>query len=355
MTKLIYIIIAIVIFGLLIAIHELGHFLVAKACGVKVLEFSIGMGPQLWHKEGKETQYSLRLFPIGGFCAMEGEDGESDDPRAFGNTAGWKKFLVLIVGSASNFIAGMLLILCLFAASTGYVSTTLSGFVDGFPCQGETMLQAGDEIVSIDGSAVLLYSDISTLLNRGNGKTHDIVVRRDGEKITLNDLPLTPREYEVEGKKVTMYGLYFQSKEATFGSKLRLGLANSVDFVRMIWWSLEDLFTGAVGFSALSGPIGIVDAMGQMAESADGVRQAVDNLLYFAAFLAINLAFMNLLPLPALDGGRVFFLILNGLAVLLFRRRIPAKYEGYVHFGGLVLLLGLMVVVAVQDVYRIIG
>ena len=355
MTKLIYIIIAIVIFGLLIAIHELGHFLVAKACGVKVLEFSIGMGPQLWHKEGKETQYSLRLFPIGGFCAMEGEDGESDDPRAFGNTAGWKKFLVLIAGSASNFIAGMLLILCLFAASTGYVSTTLSGFVDGFPCQGETMLQAGDEIVSIDGSAVLLYSDISTLLNRGNGKTHDIVVRRDGEKITLNDLPLTPREYQVEGKKVTMYGLYFQSKEATFGSKLRLGLANSVDFVRMIWWSLEDLFTGAVGFSALSGPIGIVDAMGQMAESADGVRQAVDNLLYFAALLAINVAFMNLLPLPALDGGRVFFLILNGLAVLLFRRRIPAKYEGYVHFGGLVLLLGLMVVVAVQDVYRIIG
>ena len=355
MTKLIYIIIAIVIFGLLIAIHELGHFLVAKACGVKVLEFSIGMGPQLWHKEGKETKYSLRLFPIGGFCAMEGEDGESDDPRAFGNTAGWKKFLVLIAGSASNFIAGMLLILCLFAASTGYVSTTLSGFVDGFPCQGETMLQAGDEIVSIDGSAVLLYSDISTLLNRGNGKTHDIVVRRNGEKITLNDLPLTPREYQVEGKKVTMYGLYFQSKEATFGSKLRLGLANSVDFVRMIWWSLEDLFTGAVGFSALSGPIGIVDAMGQMAESADGVRQAVDNLLYFAAFLAINLAFMNLLPLPALDGGRVFFLILNGLAVLLFRRRIPAKYEGYVHFGGLVLLLGLMVVVAVQDVYRIIG
>lgn len=355
MTKLIYIIIAIVIFGLLIAIHELGHFLVAKACGVKVLEFSIGMGPQLWHREGKETKYSLRLFPIGGFCAMEGEDGESDDPRAFGNAAGWKKFLVLIAGPAANFLAGMLLILSLFAASTGYVSTTLSGFVDGFPCQGETMLQAGDEIVSIDGSAVLLYSDISTLLNRGNGKTHDIVVRRDGEKIVLNDLPLTPREYQVEGKKVTMYGLYFQSKEATFGSKLRLGLANSVDFVRMIWWSLEDLFTGAVGFSALSGPIGIVDAMGQMAESASGVRQAVDNLLYFAAFLAINLGVMNLLPIPALDGGRVFFLILNGLAALLFRRRIPAKYEGYVHFGGLVLLLGLMVVVAFQDVYRIVS
>ena len=349
------VIFAIFLFSVLIFVHELGHFTAAKLSGVQVNEFSMFMGPAIWKKQVGETLYAIRCIPIGGYCAMEGEDGESDDTRAFGNTAGWKKFLVLIAGSASNFIAGMLLILCLFAASTGYVSITLSGFVDGFPCQGETMLQAGDEIVSIDGSAVLLYSDISTLLNRGNGKTHDIVVRRDGEKITLNDLPLTPREYEVEGKKVTMYGLYFQSKEATFGSKLRLGLANSVDFVRMIWWSLEDLFTGAVGFSALSGPIGIVDAMGQMAESADGVRQAVDNLLYFAAFLAINLAFMNLLPLPALDGGRVFFLILNGLAVLLFRRRIPAKYEGYVHFGGLVLLLGLMVVVAVQDVYRIIG
>lgn len=355
MTKLIYIIIAIVIFGLLIAIHELGHFLVAKASGVKVLEFSIGMGPLLWHKEGKETTYSLRLLPIGGYCAMEGEDESSDDPRAFSNAAGWKKFLVLIAGSAANFIAGILIILGLFATSTGYVSTTINGFVEGFPCQGETMLQAGDEIIAIDGSAVLLYSDVSTLLNRGNGETHDLTVRRNGEKIQLNDLPLTPREYEVDGEKVTMYGLYFQTKEATAGSKLKLGLANSVDFVRMIWWSLEDLFTGAVGFNALSGPIGIVDAMGEMAESASGVRQAVDNLLYFAAFLAINLAFMNLLPIPALDGGRVFFLILNGLAALFFRRRIPAKYEGYIHFAGLVLLLGLMVVVAFQDVYRIIG
>ena len=354
MTKLIYIIIAIVIFGLLIAIHELGHFLVAKASGVKVLEFSIGMGPQLWHREGKETKYSLRLFPIGGFCAMEGEDGESDDPRAFGNAAGWKKFLVLIAGPVANFLAGMLLILSLFAASTGYVSTTLSGFVDGFPCQGETMLQAGDEIVSIDGSAVLLYSDISTLLNRGNGKTHDIVVRRDGEKIVLNDLPLTPREYQVEGKKVTMYGLYFQSKEATFGSKLRLGLANSVDFVRMIWWSLEDLFTGAVGFSALSGPIGIVDAMGQMAESASGVRQAVDNLLYFAAFLAINLGVMNLLPIPALDGGQIFLLIVNGIYHLFSKKYIDQKYLGYVNMVGFICLIALMILVAISDVNKYI-
>ena len=250
----------------------------------------------------------------------------------------------------------MLLILSLFAASTGYVSTTLSGFVDGFPCQGETMLQAGDEIVSIDGSTVLLYSDISTLLNRGNGKTHDIVVRRDGEKIVLNDLPLTPREYQVEGKKVTMYGLYFQSKEATFGSKLRLGLANSVDFVRMIWWSLEDLFTGAVGFSALSGPIGIVDAMGQMAESASGVRQAVDNLLYFAAFLAINLGGDEPAAHPRV-GRRT-----GACSSSWIRPGSPALPHGASpsHIWGirtrrLIVLFGLMILVACSDVRELFG
>lgn len=351
---MLYIILAILIFGLLITVHELGHFLVAKASGVRVLEFSIGMGPLLWHRDGKETQYSLRLLPIGGFCAMEGEDTESDDPKALSNAAGWKKFLILLAGSGANFLAGMLIILCLYATSTAYVSCTIRDFAEGFPCQGETMLQAGDEIVSIDGHAVLMYNDIGTLLNRSGAQVHDVTVRRDGEKIVLKDLPLAPRAYQVNGKTVTMYGLYFEQKAFTFGSRLRLGLANSVDFVRMIWWSLEDLFTGQVGFSALSGPIGIVDAMGEMAENANGLREAVDNLLYFGAFLAINLAFMNLLPLPALDGGRIFFLLLNGVVQLVLRKRIPTQYEGYVHFAGLVLLLGLMVVVAIQDVYRIV-
>lgn len=171
----------------------------------------------------------------------------------------------------------------------------------------------------------------------------------------LHDLPLVPREYEVDGKKVTMYGMYFNTAESTFSSNLKLGLATSVDFVRLIWWSLEDLFSGAIGVNSLTGPIGIVDSMSQMAESSGGLVDAVYNLLYFGAFIAINLAFMNLLPVPALDGGRVFFLLLNGLLWLICRRKIPAQYEGYVHFGGLVLLICLMIFVAFQDIYRIVG
>jgi regulator of sigma E protease len=352
---MLYIIIAILMFGLLIGIHELGHFIAAKLSGVRVLEFSIGMGPLLWHKDGKETKYSLRLLPFGGFCAMEGEDDTSDDPRAFSNAVGWKKFLILIAGSLSNFLAGLLVILCLFATSAGYASSTVSGFVDGFPYEGSQMLMVGDEITAIDGRAVLIYSDVSTLLSRGNQKTHDITVRRDGEKILLKDIPLQPQEYQVDGKPVTMYGLYFETEASTFSSTLKLGFATSVDFVRLIWWSLEDLFSGAIGVNALSGPIGIVDSMSQMAESSGGLINAICNLIYFGAFIAINLAFMNLLPVPALDGGRVFFLLLNGLLWLIFRRKIPAQYEGYVHFAGLILLIGLMVFVALQDVYRIIS
>ena len=286
---------------------------------------------------------------------MEGEDEESDDPRAFSRAAGWKKFLILIAGSLANFLTGLVIILCLFATSTGYVTHTLSGFADGFVCEGTDMLMAEDEIIAIDGKAVLIYSDVATLLSRGNGETHDITVRRNGEQILLKDLPLVPREYQVDGETVTMYGMYFETAESTFSSNLKLGFATSVDFVRLIWWSLEDLFSGAVGVNSLTGPIGIVDSMSQMAESSGGLADAVYNLLYFGAFIAINLAFMNLLPVPALDGGRVFFLLLNGVLWLICRRKIPAQYEGYVHFAGLVLLIALMIFVAVQDIFRIVG
>ena len=352
---MLYIIIAIVMFGLLIGIHELGHFTAAKLCGVRVLEFSIGMGPLLWHKDGAETKYSLRLLPLGGYCSLEGEDQESDDPRAFSRAAGWKRFLILIAGSLANFLIGLIIVLGLFAASTGHVTPVLSGFEDGFPCQGAEMLMAGDEITAIDGKTVLTYSDVPTLLNRRNNGTHDVTVRRDGIKVKLNDLPLVPREYQVDGKRVTMYGMYFQSVPGTLPGNLRLGFATSLDFARLIWWSLEDLISGAVGVNALTGPIGIVDSMSDMAKSSESVRSAVINLLYFGAFIAINLSVMNLLPIPALDGGRVLFLLLNGLLWLVCKKNIPTKYESYVHLGGMALLFSLMIFVAVQDVMRLMG
>lgn len=350
---MLYIIIAVILFGLLIAIHEFGHFIVAKLCGIQVNEFSIGMGPLLLHKQGKETLYSLRLLPIGGYCAMEGEDEESDDPRAFGNASGWKQFLVLIAGSAFNFLAGLVILLCLYSSVTSYATATITGFMDGCPCEGEEMLMAGDEILSIDGKAVLLSGDISTILSLSDGDTVDLVVRRDGEKVKIEDLPLTLREYEVDGETVWRYGIYLGVEEATIPVRLRNGFYSAVDFVRTVWWSLEMLFTGQAGLSDLSGPIGIVNTMSEVGEASATVLDAILNLLYFAAFIAINLSVMNLLPIPALDGGRVFFLLLNGLLYLVSRRRIPAKYEQYVHLAGMFALLLLMAVVALQDVYKI--
>ena len=350
-----YIIICILLFGFLIAIHEFGHFIVAKACGVKVNEFSIGMGPLLLHRQGGETQYSLRLFPIGGFCAMEGEDEDSDDERAFRRAPAWKQFLILVAGAGFNFITGLIIVLCLYASMTTYTEPVLSGFMEGFPLEGEAYLMEGDEIVAINGRRVLLTGDISTILALEDSETVDVTVRRNGETRVIEDLPLVPREYQVDGQTVTRYGLLFTAKEATVFDRIKVGCYTSVNFVRNVFWSFEMLFDGRAGFRDLSGPVGIVQTMSQVGEAAPNVLAALENILYLSAFIAVNLAVMNLLPLPALDGGRIFFLVLSSLSYLVCRKKIPERFEGAVHFAGLILLLALMVLVAVNDVYKIVA
>ena len=352
--NVIYVILCILLFGVLIAIHEFGHFIVAKACGVKVNEFSIGMGPLLWHRDGKETQYSLRLLPVGGYCAMEGEDENSTDPRAFGNAPGWKRFCILVAGAAFNFLTGLVIVLALYAGVTQFATNRLSGFMEGFPLQGEAYLMEGDEILAINGRRVLLNGDISTILMLENAETVDVTIRRDGEKKVLRDLPLILREYEQDGQKVMRYGLYFAVEPTTALDRLRIGCYATLNFARQVFWSIEMLFKGTAGLRDLSGPVGIVNTMSEVGRSSPNVTAAAQNILYFGAFIAVNLAVMNLLPLPALDGGRIFFLLLNALAGLLIRRRIPEKFEGAVHLAGLVLLLLLMGVVAVNDIYKIV-
>lgn len=350
---MLYIILAILMFGVLIAVHEFGHFSVAKLCGVQVNEFSIGMGPRLLHRKGGETEYSLRLFPIGGFCAMEGEDEASSNPRAFSNAAGWKRFLILVAGAGFNFLLGILIMLVVYANISAYVTPEITGFMEGNPCASEEYLHEGDVIYSINGSRVLLYSDVSILLSLNTGDTVELTVLRDGEKVHFDALPLTLREYTVDGETVQRYGLYFGTAEAGVLDRLRLGLYSALDSAREVWWSLRMLVTGQAGFSDLSGPIGIVDSMSQVGQQSASTGDAILNLLYFAGFITINLGVMNLLPIPALDGGRVFFLLVNGLLTFVIHRKIPDKYEGYVHAAGMLLLLALMVAVAFQDVYRI--
>lgn len=346
-----YIVIAILIFGILIAVHELGHFIAAKSLGVKVLEFSIGMGPAIFKRQKGETLYALRCLPIGGYCAMEGEDEETDDPRAFTKQPAWKRFIVLVAGSAMNFLFGFLVILLVFAGGK-FTSPTITGFMDGCPYEGQNALMAGDTFYTIDGYRIYFQPNVSQFLERGDG-TYDIVVIRDGEKVVLNDFYLVPRDYA--GQETQMYGFYFNDVESGFGASLKYSWYCAVDFVRDVWLALSDLVVGAIGLNQLAGPVGIVSMINSVGESAATVGIALENIAYFGAFIAINLAVMNMLPLPALDGGRIFFLIINGITELLIKRRINPKYEGYVHAAGMVLLLGLMVFVMYNDIMRIIA
>ena len=351
---MVYILAAILVFGVLIAVHELGHFMAAKACGVRVNEFSIGMGPALWKKQKGETQYSLRLLPVGGFCAMEGEEEDSDDPAALNNQGFWAKLLIFAAGAAMNFIAGLLIILMLYAGAKAFYEPVITDFADGCPLESAEGLQTGDRIVRIDGERVYVYSDIRLLLGLNKTGVFDLVVERNGEKVTLTDFPMAPQTYtDQNGASYTSYGLYFGAEKATLGRKLSYTWNNAVDFVRLVRLSLQMLLTGEAGVKDLSGPVGIVSTMTQVGEQAGSVRAAVENIAYLAALIAVNLAVMNLLPLPALDGGKIFFLVVNALCMLTIRKKIPEKFESYVHLAGFALLMLLMLVITFQDVWKL--
>ncbi|MDR3897458.1 MAG: M50 family metallopeptidase [Oscillospiraceae bacterium] len=352
---MVYILAAILVFGVLIAVHELGHFMAAKACGVRVNEFSIGMGPALWKKQKGETQYSLRLFPVGGFCAMEGEEEDSDDPTALNNQGFWAKLLIFAAGAAMNFIAGLLIILVLYADAQAFYVPVVAGFADGCPLESADGLQEGDRLLRIDGEKVYVYSDISLLMGLNKTGAFDLQIERNGEVITLRDFTMERREYtDQNGKAYTGYGLYFGAEEATLGRKLSYSWNNAMDFARLVRLSLQMLVTGQAGVKDLSGPVGIVSTMTQVGEQAATTRAAVENIAYLAALIAVNLAVMNLLPLPALDGGKIFFLVINAVSMQLFKKQIPAKYENYIHFAGLILLLALMAVITFSDVWKLI-
>lgn len=340
----------ILMFGLLIAIHEFGHFFTAKLCGVKVNEFAIGMGPKLWSHAGRETFYSLRLFPIGGYCAMEGEDEDTDDPRSFLKAAAWKKFIILIAGAFMNFMAGLILFLALAAASGSYTAPVVAEFLPQYAPDASPQLQVGDRILSIDGHTIFVASDVSLFFNRG-GDSLDMVVLRQGERIALKGCHMPPFWTEDGYKR----GIRLEQEPLTLNNVLRQGWGDSVDTVRLVWMSLGDLLTGVVGIRDMSGPVGIVNMMGQVAQKSPSPGIAFGNILYFIAFIAVNLAVMNILPIPALDGGRIFFLAVNLVFTALTGKHLDPKYEGMVNTVCFVALLGLMVVVAASDILKLFG
>lgn len=350
-----YIIVAIIIFGVLIAIHELGHFMAAKCLGVRVNEFALGMGPAIYTRKKGETQFSLRILPLGGFCAMEGEDETSDDPRAFTSQKAWKRAVILVAGAFMNFVFGLLLASIILTQNAYFVTTTVSGFVDGVEFAGESGLQAGDKILRIDGEAIYTQSDIDLVMSRASDQYYDVVVRRDGKRIALDGLHMVKDYYEIDGETEYLYGLFFATEEKNVISVIKHGWLNTIDFVKMVKLGLVDLVTGGVGIDEMSGVVGIVDTMNDIGQQSASTKIGMLNVLYLGAFIAVNLAVMNLLPLPALDGGRVFFLIVTAVIEKISRRKLDPKYEGYIHMAGLVLLVGLMLLIMANDILKIIG
>ena len=343
---------AILLFSFLIFIHELGHFVAAKLSGVRVNEFSMFMGPALWKKQVGETLYAIRLIPVGGYCAMEGEDGGSEDPRAFDAAAWWKRLLILVAGAAMNFLAGVILMIAIYLPVQQVVVPVIDSFEEFATVDGAEGLQAGDTILELDGERIFVQSDFSMLLSLNPGDTHDLVVERKGQKVVLDDFLMQkhPVVYE-DGSTRILYGMNFSLARLNLGGKIQYAWYQCLDTVRMVRLSLQMLLSGQAGIADMSGPVGIVQQMSTVAEASPTRLDALLNMLYFGAFIAINLAIMNLLPIPALDGGRVIGLLITTAVEAVTKKKINPKYEGWLHGAGMILLLALMAVIMFKDIF----
>lgn len=339
------IILAILAFGMLVIVHEFGHFITAKRGRVQVNEFWIGMGPTLLKKEHNGTLYCLKLLPFGGACVMEGEDEDSESEHAFGKASLPRRMLIVAAGALMNFLVGFLIVLAVIqpnGPNGGYIVSTIDSVDPASTAAAAGGLQAGDEILEVDGYNILLRSDFEIALARGADTTYEVVVRRDGEKITLPAVVLEATIEGEDGRK--MIGLTFAEQPDSIGMHVNMAVRTSLNYARLVWVSLGMLVSGQVGVDQLSGPVGVASVM------ATTASYSISAFLQLVAFISINLGVMNLLPLPALDGGRLVFLIIEGIR----RKPVPAKYEGYIHAAGLMLLLALMVYVTGQDIVRLI-
>ena len=334
------IILAILAFGVLVIVHEFGHFITAKRGGVQVNEFWIGMGPTLLKHEHKGTLYCLKLLPFGGACVMEGEDGESENEHAFGKAKLPRRMLIVCAGALMNFLVGFLIVLAVMqpnGPNGGYIVSTIASIDPASTAAGD--LKAGDEILKIDGYHILVRSDFETALSRTASTTHEVTVRREGEKVTLPSVKLEATVTDANGNK----RIAFAELPDSLGMHLSMSVRTAVNYARLVWSSMGMLVSGQVGVDQLAGPVGMAEVM------ADTAKYSMISFFQLVAFISINLGVMNLLPLPALDGGRLVFLIIEGIR----RKPVPPRYEGYVHAAGLMLLLMLMVYVTGQDVLRI--
>ena len=339
------IVIAIIIFSVIVLFHELGHFLLAKANGIRVNEFSLGLGPTIVGFTKGETKYSLKLFPFGGACMMEGEDEESQDGRAFNNKSVWARISVVAAGPVFNFIMAFVLSVVVIALS-GYDRPIISKVSEGYGAY-EAGLEAGDEIISLGNKRIHLFKEIVFYTYTHSGEAIEVTYERDGQRYTTT---LVPTYDEESGR----YLIGIQSSGYERGNVfqvLKHSWYEMCYYVETTIESLGMLISGGVGVNDLSGPVGIVSTIGDTYEESAkvGALAVFVNMSVMCVLLSANLGVMNLLPIPALDGGRLIFLIIEAIR----GKRLNPNKEGIVHFIGLILLLGLMVFVMFNDVRKI--
>ena len=336
------IIVALIVFGLLIFFHELGHFLLAKRGGIGVTSFSIGMGPAILKKQIGETEYALRILPFGGSCAMVGEDTESDAENAFNKKGVWTRISVVAAGPIFNFLLAFVGAVIMILA-IGVDKPIIAEMIDGYPAY-EAGVRAGDEVISMNGRNIGVYRDVSLYVQLHQGETVDLVYARDGQRYETTIVPKMGEDgYYLMGITGGAYSKCDNPLEVIKYAGAEVGY-----WIHVVFDSLKMMVTGQVGREDVGGPVRIVGMMGDVYEesAAIGSFAVFINMLNMVIFLSANLGVMNLLPIPALDGGRLFIMLIE----VVTRRRVPEKIEGYIHTAGFMLLMGLMVFILFNDI-----
>ncbi|MDE6781479.1 MAG: site-2 protease family protein [Ruminococcus sp.] len=346
------IIIAVIIFGLIVTVHEFGHFICAKLSKVRVLEFSIGMGPKLIQKKSGETMYSLRLLPVGGYCAMEGEDEDSDDPHSFRSAKLWKRMIILAAGAGMNFVLGFTTIVVMMSMLDSLPTTQISGFSAVELEDGTLERQSGsydsglrhdDIFYKIDNSRVYSMLDLKLILTSSPENVHDVTVIRNGEKIKIDDVNFR----SPDGGTIDFSLVYEDKTPAAIvkgSGKMFMSMGHIVGL------SLKQIVRGQAKKEDVSGPVGVVTAISETTQESESLEDIIFQLVYMTSLITINIGILNLLPIPGLDGGRLMFCLIE----LVRRKPIKPEHEGYVHLAGMVLLFGVMIFATYNDIVRLI-
>lgn len=341
---------AILVFGLIVFIHEFGHFIFAKIFKIKVNEFAIGFGPAICKFQKGETLYAIRILPFGGYCAMEGEDSDSNDERAFFRAAAWKRIIVVAAGAVFNIILGFILMVATVSVSGAIQSqnllatTQVSSFTETATTNKNNGLKEKDVIKRINGRIVFSVEEVSYMLGTAESNKVDLVVLRDGKKIELNDVEFP--QTTVDGKNYLTIDFYFKGEKLGFVSAVKQGFWRTVSMGRIVFMSLGDLLSGKFGLNEVSGPVGVTQIVSEaVTTTATNGLEGLVSLLKILCLITVNLGVFNLLPIPALDGSRILFLVIEWI------RKKPVKNEALVHSIGMMILLAFMVLIIFKDLW----